>query len=360
MIIYIEKNLRDNKIAKNIISFYKDADVLEIDNYKNIFDKNIPYKTEKSIIIAWVNNAILEAPVWYGHAWIWYFLKNSLNCIFDCKYCYLKWAFKNDLPVFFVNYEEMKKQILEKLSEIRWSISKNEEIRERNFFSKWDYLNNVSEWEKNISDKEFQSSLDIETIWFYSSDYSDNLSTDNLTSFSSEFIPFFDSLENVKMEIRTKSINIKNLLSQKHSKNIEIAFSLNPSEVISKYELKTPGLDMRIEAINKLIEAWWQVWIRFLPLLEIENYKEIYEKFLKEVTKKIDFSKVYSVFIWWLLYTKEDYNKMLKKEPYLDVLYKLEDSKDGFVREKREVRDYFYNLFDWLIRDQKCNRCLDE
>jgi DNA repair photolyase len=42
------------------------------------------------------------------------------------------------------------------------------------------------------------------------------------------------------MEIRTKSINIKNLLSLKPSKNVEIAFSLNPNEVISKYELKTP------------------------------------------------------------------------------------------------------------------------
>jgi spore photoproduct lyase len=134
-------------------------------------------------------------------------------------------------------------------------------------------------------------------IWFYSSDYSDNLATDNITGFTSEFIPFFDSLENVKMEIRTKSINIKNLLSLKPSKNIEIAFSLNPSEVISKYELKTPTLVLRIKAINSLIDAGWQVGIRFLPLLEIENYKEIYEKFLIETTKKIDFNKISSVFI---------------------------------------------------------------
>jgi hypothetical protein len=60
------------------------------------------------------------------------------------------------------------------------------------------------------------------------------------------------------------------------------------------------------------------------------------------------------------LYTKEDYNKILKKEPYLDLLYNLEDSKDGFIREKREVRDYFYGLFDQLLKEQKCNRCLDD
>jgi spore photoproduct lyase len=43
------------------------------------------------------------------------------------------------------------------------------------------------------------------------------------------------------------------------SKNIEIAFSLNPSEVIEKYELKTPALDLRIKAINTLLDAGWQV-----------------------------------------------------------------------------------------------------
>lgn len=320
MLIYLEKKEKNNQIAKNIISFYKDAKVLEIDNYKNIFDKNISWTIQKSIIIAWVNNAILEAPFGYGHPWNWYFLKNSLNCIYDCKYCYLKWAFKNDFLVFFVNYEDMKKQVLEKVSK-----------RESN-----------------------------QDIWFYSSDYSDNLATDNITNFVSEFVPFFDTLENVKMEIRTKSTNIKSLLSLNPSKNVEIAFSLNPNEVIWKYELKTPSLDMRIQAINKLIESWWQVWIRFLPLLEMDNYKEIYEKFLIDITKKIDFTKISSVFIWWLLYTKEDYNKILKKEPYLDLLYKLEDSRDWFVREKREVRDYFYNLFDKLIKEQNCNRCLDE
>lgn len=319
MLIYLEKKVKDLPITQYMLSKFVGSRVLEIDNYKNIFDKNIAGETTKSMIIAWVNNAILEAPFWYGHPGKGYFLKNSLNCVYDCKYCYLKGAFKNDMPVFFVNYEDMKKQVLEIVQKREGS----------------------------------------EVIRFYTSDYSDNLATDTLTNFTSEFFPFFDTLENVKMEIRTKSTNIANILKLKPSKNIEIAFSLNPEEIISKYELKTPGLDARIAAINTLIENGWQVGVRFLPLLETNNYQEIYEKFLKYVVSKIGFHRVYSVFIGGLLYTKEDYNKILKKEPYLDVLYSLEDSKDGFVREKREVRDYFYALFDELLKWQKCNRCLD-
>jgi hypothetical protein len=41
MIIYIEKDLQKNKRAKHIISHYQNPILLPIDNYKNIFDKNI-------------------------------------------------------------------------------------------------------------------------------------------------------------------------------------------------------------------------------------------------------------------------------------------------------------------------------
>jgi hypothetical protein len=60
-----------------------------------------------------------------------------------------------------------------------------------------------------------------------------------------------------------------------------------------------------------------------LPLVEIENYQEIYDKFLEEVKTKIDFSRISSVFIGSLLYTNDDYNNILKVKPLLDLLYKL-------------------------------------
>lgn len=144
--------------------------------------------------------------------------------MYDCSYCYLKGAFKNtNVPVIFVNYDDMKAQILKVVQETR---------------------NTMSE----------------ETpIWFYTSDHSDNLAIDYLSEFTTNFFPFFDTLPNVKMEIRTKSANVSRILKLKPSANVEVAFSLNPSEVIEKYELKTPALDMRIAAINTLIDAGWQV-----------------------------------------------------------------------------------------------------
>lgn len=318
MIIYIEEDLLENEIAKKIIKSYPNSTILEIDNYKNIFEKKLSWETKDSIVIAKVNNSISKTPQNYWQDETWYFFKNSLNCVYDCSYCYLKWAFKNDIKVFFVNYEDIKNEILE------------------------------------IDNNSTSPNL------FYSSDYSDNLATDNLTDFTKNFVPFFDKLKYSKMEIRTKSINIWNLLKLSPSKNVEIAFSLNPKQIISKYELKTPDLDLRINAINKLLSNWWQVWIRFLPLLEIDNYEEIYKEFLEYVIEKIDFDKISSVFIWWLLYTKQDYNKILQKMPTLDLLYDLKDSNDWYFREKNEVREYFYKLFDSLLSGKKCYRTLEQ
>jgi hypothetical protein len=66
---------------------------------------------------------------------------------------------------------------------------------------------NYDDIKSQILDK-IKERKDNKTIWFYTSDYSDNLATDNLTNFCEEFVPFFDSLKNVKTENRTKSINI--------------------------------------------------------------------------------------------------------------------------------------------------------
>lgn len=67
MIIYVEKKIKNNQITQNIISLFKEAQVLEIDNYKNIFDKNISGSIEKNIVLAEVKNAITQTPENYGH-----------------------------------------------------------------------------------------------------------------------------------------------------------------------------------------------------------------------------------------------------------------------------------------------------
>lgn len=323
MLIYIEKQAVDYKQTKNILQKFKNSTIIYIDNYKNLFDKDYTnIDAKKSLIIAKLNSpAVSEAPAWYGHTKNAYFFKTSLNCIFDCSYCYLKWAFKNDNMVVFVNYEDIKKQIKQKIEELN---------------------------SQGIE----------EDIWFYSSDYSDILWMDGFSDFMAEFVEFFEQFDNVKMEIRTKWANIKPLLDLWFvPKNTEVAFSLNPQILIDKYEKATASLDSRLEAINKLQNLWFKVWVRYLPLLPVENYEQIYLEFVELLKNKIDIPKTYSSFASGLLFTKKDYNKILNKYKDLDILHMLELDNDGFYRESKKIRDNFYTMFKQL--DNRCILCLE-
>ena len=181
---------------------------------------------------------------------------------------------------------------------------------------------------------------------------------DNISWFVEEFVPFFEKYENIKMEIRTKSANIKPLLGLWFiPKNIEIAFSLNPQILIDKYEKGTSSLNDRLNAIKKLQNLWFKVWIRFLPLLPVKNYEKIYKDFIKYIKTQIDICDINSTFASGLLYTKKDYNKILLKHPDLDILHMLELAPDDFYRETKLVRDTFYKMFKEL--DNSCILCLE-
>jgi spore photoproduct lyase len=64
MIIYIEKQAKNYPQTQNILEKFKSSQVIYVDHYKNIFDKN--YKninSKKSLIIAKLNSTtITEAP----------------------------------------------------------------------------------------------------------------------------------------------------------------------------------------------------------------------------------------------------------------------------------------------------------
>jgi len=55
--------------------------------------------------------------------------------------------------------------------------------------------------------------------------------------------------------------------------------------------------------------------------------------------------KVNSIFIGALLYTKGDYQKILKKEPFFDQLYRLK-FENGYMRLSPDFREKIYALFD--------------
>ena len=303
MLIYYETKVKDFSITKQIFENFWNSEKVEIQHYKNLFDINIwNYKTQPFIILAKQEHiAILPTPENYWFPWKSFFFKPGLNCFFNCKYCYLQWTFKNRFPVFFLNYEDMQKEI------------SNQIEKERN-----NWFNGQ--------------------ITFYASNYTDLLATENISHFHEKFLPFCESLpDNVLIETRTKSNNIttllnyaKNLKWNSPTQKMEIAFSLSPRTIAQNYELWTATLDQKIESINRLLEIWFRVWLRFLPLLPVDNFQQIYSDFLDEVIDKLNINKVASIAIAPLIFNQWDYNVLIRKYqkdsdfPFINNLQKNE------------------------------------
>ena len=121
MLIYYETKVKDFSITKQIFENFWNSEKVEIQHYKNLFDINIwNYKTQPFIILAKQEHiAILPTPENYWFPWKSFFFKPGLNCFFNCKYCYLQWTFKNRFPVFFLNYEDMQKEISNQIEKER-------------------------------------------------------------------------------------------------------------------------------------------------------------------------------------------------------------------------------------------------
>ncbi|MCH8518773.1 hypothetical protein LAT59_03365 [Candidatus Gracilibacteria bacterium] len=351
MILYIEKQAWDYPQTQKIYKMFGSVEIIYIDHYKNIFDKHTSgLGEEKSIILAKLTSpAISEAPPGYGHTSRAYFFKTSLGCVYSGDYCFLKGAFRTDHMVYFVNYDEIISQIDAKITELQNPHPSQLCSASTSKLS----LRSVSHLSPTRRDEASNE------IWFYSSDWSDIQGMDKISGFNEIFIPFFEIYSGVNMEIRTKSGNISSLLELGFvPKNTEIAFSLNPQELIARYEHGTASLAKRLESINILLEKGFRVGIRLLPLLPVKGYKEIYSVFFTELSEKLPLEKLSSSFASGLLYTRRDYKVMLKKYPGLDILHYLTLEDDDFYRESREVRNWFYSEVKKL--DKKCLLCLEK
>ena len=333
MLIYYESKVKNLPITKEIFEKFWNSEKIEIQHYKNLFGAKIwNYTTEPLIILAKQDNIpILPAPENYWFPWKSFFFKPWLNCFFNCKYCYLQWTFRNRFPVFFLNYEDMQKEIINQIK------------KERN------------NW--------FEGQ-----ITFYASNYTDLLATEDISHFHQNFLPFCETLpNNVLIETRTKSANINALLDYAQNskwgsptKKMEIAFSLSPRTIAQEYELWTATLDQKLEAINKLLDKWFRVWLRFLPLLPVKNFQEIYSEFLDEIIKKLTIEKISSIAIAPLIFNEWDYNVLIKKyqnDSNFSFIKNLQKNEHNlWTPSNQEILDFkavFDNKFKWinLFRD---------
>lgn len=104
-------------------------------------------------------------------------------------------------------------------------------------------------------------------------------------------IEHFKNTSKGKLTFPTKFDMVDDILDLDHRGKVTIRMSVNPQEIINRVEFGTSRLKGRINAINKLKEAGFDIGIIIAPVILVDNWKELYleliQRLNKELTEKV-------------------------------------------------------------------------
>jgi spore photoproduct lyase len=257
--IYVERRVFDHPRVKSILQRYPRARVIECTTYQEIFNrKGQNFRAQKSrpaLILAYKGTPHLHTVPGGQHigAAHNYYFSHLLNCPFDCRYCFLQGMFTSANYVLFVNYEDFATEIRETCAQHEGPV---------HIFSGYDC---------------------------------DSLALEPLTGFAEYFIDSLADLDNVMLELRTKSTQIRSLLAKEPSPCCVVAMSLAPDLIGESLEHGTPSLKDRLTALRRLQTHGWPVGLRFDPVISFEGCEAVYDAFFAQVFSEINADTVHSV-----------------------------------------------------------------
>ena len=252
--IYIEENILQHPRVLDIVARFPQARKITCGRYGEVFNPKAQnfrlQKQQPALILAEkYKNFALPAPAGYGiGAKRNYYFSHMLNCLYDCRYCFLQGMYQSANYVLFVNYEDFQDDI-----------------------------------------RQLCARSPAEDLHFFSGYDCDSLALEPVTGFAEQFLPFFAELPNAWLELRTKSTQVRSLLNREPLPRCVVAFSLSPHEIAAKVEDKAPPVERRLDALLKLQEQGWQVGLRFDPLIYQTGYQHQYKQLFEQVFSRIKF-----------------------------------------------------------------------
>lgn len=300
--IYLEENILQHPRVVDIVARFPQARTITCGRYGEVFNpkaQNFRLQKQKPALILAekYKNFALPAPAGYGiGAKKNYYFSHMLNCLYDCRYCFLQGMYQSANYVLFVNYEDFQDDIRQLCAE-----SPTEDLH---FFSGYDC---------------------------------DSLALEPVTGFAEQFLPFFAELPNAWLELRTKSTQVRSLLNREPLPRCVVAFSLSPDEIAAKVEDKAPSVGRRLDALCKLQEQGWQIGLRFDPLIYQAGYQQQYRQHFEQVFSKISLNQLHSVSLGVFRLPENFFKKVHKLYPEEKLFASPLISQQGMISYKQEL-----------------------
>ena len=302
--LYVEDAVRDDERARRIMNRFSSVPVVPCDRYTTVFNpRSQNFRLQRSrpgLILARIfKNLVLETPPGYGiggqHN---FYFSHMLNCIYDCRYCLLRGMYGSANYVLFVNFDDFLSAMDEKLK-----------------------------------------ACDGDTVWFFSGYDYDSLAFEPVSGFIENTLLFFADRSNAWLEIRTKSVQIRQLLTVDPLPNVVVASSLTPNALSGSLEHGVPSVEKRIQATSRLQRHGWSVGLRFDPLLYERNYPEHYQRLFHDVFARLDVDMVHSVTLGPFRMPRDYFRNTLRVYADEPLLVGPFDTQRGVVSYRGDLRE---------------------
>ncbi len=314
--VYVEERALGYPLAKSLLEKLPDADVIGIRHYKDVFDRKrqnaVLQRDHRALIIAVRDGSrVFEgAPVCqsFGNQ-NFYYASSMMNCPFDCEYCYLKGMYPSSNIVVFVNLEDYRADIEEKLKD--------------------------------------------GPVYVCASYDTDLIAMNSLTGHADFWKEMAREHPDLLVELRTKAaVDITDNIS-----NVIYAFTLSPSEVVSRYERLTAPVSARIRAAAKALENGAKVRLCFDPIIKINDYESAYKELIDETAAALDLKKLTDVSVGTFRISADYLNKMRKAYPDSEVAWYPYVIKEGIAQYEpgtdRAMQEYVLGLLGKYIGREK-------
>ncbi len=321
--IYIEGEVREYDRVKELLERFPSIPHIDCQRYGEVFNRKrqsfrIQKKFPALILAKKYGNLVLPSPDGYGFdGGKSYYFSHMLNCIYDCRYCFLQGMYRSANYVLFVNYEDFESQIIESIK-----------------------------------------ASDGPSI-YYSGYDCDSLAFEPVSKFCDYFLPVFSKHTSAVLEIRTKSTQIRSLLDVKPLPNCIVAMSFTSDEASLRYEHKVPAIQKRIEVLQKLQQAGWSVALRFEPIIWDSGLLENYHKLFMEIFHRIDIDGLHSASIGEFRMPTSFYKNIVKLYPDEELFARETHIDNGLVTliDKEDSLRQLEQILLRYIKPEQYYRC---
>lgn len=192
---------------------------------------------------------------------------------------------------------------------------------------------------------------------------SDSLLWGNKGGILDAICEFAKENQNVILELKTKSKNIKYLLQNDIPKNIVCTFSLNTNVVVQNEEHKTASLDERINSAKELSKKGIKVGFHFHPMVQYSGYLSEYANIAKRLQKEFSPNDVVMVSMGTLTFTKSVMNQIRSRDFKSKILQMPQEKIAGKfsypISIKKEMFKNLYDSFDLWHNDVFFYLCME-